>query len=169
MVKYLLFPCPSSWSSGGGACCADSQVCAPGGAVQPLPGAWLSGSCSSCEAPAQSQVQGDTRRNNNSGSSQLSSTAGSRTCSSLVLPAALLGAGPAVLILRCVHLGEMPSPLTGAGPSGSCLPCEASVLWQACLSQAQGETRRNNTGSGQIFSSGVSSIVTNAVSQSTLA
>ena len=31
----LLFPCPSSWSSVGGAYCADSQVCAPGGAAQP--------------------------------------------------------------------------------------------------------------------------------------
>ena len=40
----------------------------------PLPGAWLSGSCLSCEAPAQSQVQGDTRRNNHSGGSQVSSS-----------------------------------------------------------------------------------------------
>ena len=34
-VKNLVFSCPSSWSSGGGACCADSQVCAPGGAAPP--------------------------------------------------------------------------------------------------------------------------------------
>ena len=34
MVKNLLF-CPSCWSSGGGACCTDSQVCAPGGAALP--------------------------------------------------------------------------------------------------------------------------------------
>ena len=35
--------CPSSWSSGGGACCADFQVLAVGGAAVPLPGAGLSG------------------------------------------------------------------------------------------------------------------------------
>ena len=35
--QELALPCPSSWSPGGGACCADSQVCAPG--------AGLSGSC----------------------------------------------------------------------------------------------------------------------------
>ena len=35
LVNNLLFPCPSSWSSGGGACCGDSQVCAPWGAAQP--------------------------------------------------------------------------------------------------------------------------------------
>ena len=35
LVKNLLFPCPSSWSSGGGASRADSQVCAPGGAAPP--------------------------------------------------------------------------------------------------------------------------------------
>ena len=34
-VKNLLFPCPSSRSSGGGACCADSQVCAPEGTAPP--------------------------------------------------------------------------------------------------------------------------------------
>ena len=27
---HLLFTCSSSWSSGGGACCADSQVSVPG-------------------------------------------------------------------------------------------------------------------------------------------
>ena len=31
----LAIPCPSSWSSMGGACCADYQVCAPGGAALP--------------------------------------------------------------------------------------------------------------------------------------
>ena len=42
--------CPSSWSSGGGACCADSQVLAVGGAAVPLPGAGLSGGCLPREA-----------------------------------------------------------------------------------------------------------------------
>ena len=35
--------------------------------------------------------------------------------------------GSAVLILRCVYLGELPHPLLGAGLTGSCLSCEASV------------------------------------------
>ena len=42
--------CPSSWSSGGGACCADFQVLAVGGAAVPLPGAGLSGGCLPREA-----------------------------------------------------------------------------------------------------------------------
>ena len=48
LILYTLSPltspgtCPSSWSSGGGACCADFQVLALGGAAQPLPGAGLS-------------------------------------------------------------------------------------------------------------------------------
>ena len=63
-----------------------------------------------------------------------------------------------MLILKCVHLGELPCPLLGAGLSGSCLSCEAFVPWQPRLSQAQGETRRkNNTGSGQVSSPGVRS------------
>ena len=44
-----------------------------------------------------------------------------------VLLAGLLGEGPAVLILRCVHLREMPCPLPGVQLSGSCLSCEASA------------------------------------------
>ena len=44
--------CPSSWSSGGGACCADFQVLALGGAACPLPGSGLSGGCLPHEAPA---------------------------------------------------------------------------------------------------------------------
>ena len=49
LILYTLSPltspgtCPSSRSSGGGACCADFQVLALGGAAQPLPGAGLSG------------------------------------------------------------------------------------------------------------------------------
>ena len=64
------------WGSGS---CADSQVCAPGELPSPLPGTRLCGSCLSCEAPAQCQIQGDTRRNN-SGSSQLSNS-GVSSCS----------------------------------------------------------------------------------------
>ena len=39
------------------------------------------------------------------------------------------GGGAAVLILRCVHLGELPRPPPGARLSGSCLPGEAPVPW----------------------------------------
>ena len=42
--------CPSSWSSGGGACCVDFQVLALGGTALPLPGAGLSGGCLPREA-----------------------------------------------------------------------------------------------------------------------
>ena len=69
----MLFPCPTQWSSGGGACCAILR-CVPLGALpSPLPGAWLSVNCFSCEVSAQSQVQGDTRKNSDSGGGQLSS------------------------------------------------------------------------------------------------
>ena len=54
------------------------------------------------------------------------------------------GGGSAVLILRCVPGGDAHSP-PGAGLSGSCLPGQASVLWLPCLSEVQGETRRNLT------------------------
>ena len=58
-----------------------------------------------------------------------------------------------MLILRCVHLGELPIPLPGAGLSGSCLSCEALAQ-----SQVQGETRRrNNSGGIQLSSPRVSS------------
>ena len=67
------------------------------------------------------------------------------TCSSPVLPVGLLGEGPAVLILKCVHLRELPTPTPpGAQLSESCLICEAPVPWRPCPSQAQGNTRRNN-------------------------
>ncbi|XP_072625070.1 uncharacterized protein [Canis lupus baileyi] len=39
--------------------------------------------------------------------------------------AGLLREQPALLIPRCVHLGELLSPLPGAWLSGSCLSCEA--------------------------------------------
>ena len=47
----------------------------------------------------------------------------------------LLGEGPAVLILRCEHFGELLSPLLGAGLRGSCLSClscEATVKPSGC-------------------------------------
>ena len=56
LILYTLSPltspgtCPSSWSSGGGACCADFQVLALGGAPLPLPGEALSGGCIPCDA-----------------------------------------------------------------------------------------------------------------------
>ena len=50
LVNNLFFPCLSSWSSGGGACCADFQVLALGGAPLPLPGEALSGGCLPREA-----------------------------------------------------------------------------------------------------------------------
>ena len=60
------------------------------------------------------------------------------------------------MILRCVYLGALPRPLPGAQLSGSCLSCEAPVLWRPALSQAQGDTRRNShTGGGQLSSPGV--------------
>ena len=51
-LRPLTFPgsCTSSWSSGGGACCADFQVLALGGAPLPLPGEALSGGCLPREA-----------------------------------------------------------------------------------------------------------------------
>ena len=57
LILYTLSPLtspgnyPSSWSSGRGACCADFQVLAVGGAALPLPGAGLSGGCLPREAP----------------------------------------------------------------------------------------------------------------------
>lgn len=66
--------------------------------------------------------------------------------------------GPAVLTLRCVHLGQMSCLQLGAGLSGSGLPPEVSVPWWPHLSRAQGDTgKNNNTGGGQVSSSGVSS------------
>ena len=56
-----------------------------------------------------------------------------------------------MLILRCVHLGELLIPLPGAWLSGSCLSCEAPAE-----SQVQGDTRRNNNYGGQLSNSGVS-------------
>ena len=62
-----------------------------------------------------------------------------------------------MLILRCVHPRELPCPLPGARLNRSCLSCEASVPWWPRPSQAQGDTRRNNSGISQVSSSGVSS------------
>ena len=58
-----------------------------------------------------------------------------------------------MLILRCVHVGQLPHPLPGAGLSGSCLSCEAPAQ-----SQVQDDTRRNNnSGDSKPSSPGVSS------------
>ena len=70
LVKNLLFPCSSSWSSGVRACCADSQVCVPGGDA--LPSAGCRAQCLPHDAfvpwqPRLSQTQGETRRNNKGG------------------------------------------------------------------------------------------------------
>ena len=63
-----------------------------------------------------------------------------------------------MLILRCVHLGELPLPLPGAQLSGSCLSCEAPIPCSPTVSQAQGDTRRKNpTVGSQLPSPGVSS------------
>ena len=55
-------------------------------------------------------------------------------------------------ILRCVHLGELSRPLLGAGSRGADLTSrEARVPWRPRLSQAPGDTRRDNhTGGGQV-------------------
>ena len=71
-----------------------------------------------------------------------------------VLPVRLLGEGPAVLILRCVHLGELPCPVPGPRLSGSCLPREAPVPWRPALSQEERQHRRQPA---VLSSSGVSS------------
>ena len=97
---------------------------------------------------------------------ELSSAAWSITLFPPVLLAVLhLGegpAGPAVLILRCVHLVEMPSPLPGALLHGSCLSCEAPAQ-----SGVKGDTSRNNSGSGQLSSPRVKSRSNTGSSQST--
>ena len=75
-VKNLLSPCPSSWSSGGGAAVL-SGVCTWGrcSATCRCQAQWelltLGGLCPL--RPRPSQAQGDTRRNNPTGVSQLSS------------------------------------------------------------------------------------------------
>ena len=81
----------------------------------------------------------------------------SRTCSSPALPAGLLGEGPAVLILRCVHLGELLRPHRVPGSVGAVYPVRPLFLGGPPLS-GTGDTRRNNTaGGGQLSSPGVSS------------
>ena len=68
-----------------------------------------------------------------------------------------------MLILRCVHLGELPSPLPVVQLSGSCLSSEVPAQ-----SQVQGDTRRdNNSGGSQLSSPGVSSHSNYHSSQST--
>ena len=66
-----------------------------------------------------------------------------------------------MLILRCVHLAELPSPLPGARLVGNCVSCEAPAQ-----SQVQGDTRRNNhSGGGQLSNSGISFCFNYCISQ----
>ena len=63
-----------------------------------------------------------------------------------------------MLILRCVHLGELPCSPTGAGSVGAGYPMRALSPGGPTPSQAHGDTRRNNsTGGSQLPSLGVSS------------
>ena len=87
----------------------------------------------------------------------LSSAAWSRICFSPVLPAGLLGEGPAVLILRCMHLRELPRPCQVYGSVGAVCPVRPLLPGGPAQSQVQGDTRRNNNSvGGQFSSSGVS-------------
>ena len=66
-----------------------------------------------------------------------------------------------MLTLRCVYLGELPCPPPPhqlPGSVGAADPMRPLFPDGPALSQAQGDSRReNNTGSGQLFNSGVSS------------
>ena len=68
-----------------------------------------------------------------------------------------------MLILRCVHLGELPAaispPLRQLHSSvGTLYPVWSLFPGGPALSQAQGDTKRNNhTGGGQLSSPGISS------------
>ena len=101
---------------------------------------------------------------------ELSSAAPSRTCSSPVLPAGLLGGGAAALTLRCVHLGGCPTPRWVPGSVGAGYPVRPLFPDGPTPSQAHGVTRRNNTtGGSQLSSPGVSSRSNHRSSLSTLA
>ena len=124
----LLFPCPSSWSSGGRGCCADSQVCVPGGDALPPGGCGLSGSSLPCEAPVPwwphlSRVHSDTRRNNTTGGGQLSSpgvSSPSNYHSSQSAGAWMLwGWGPPICTARGPPVAG-PSSLSCALPASAC-------------------------------------------------
>ena len=72
-----------------------------------------------------------------------------------------------MLMLRCVHLGELPCPLLVPGSVGAVDPLRP-LSPGGPPSQADGDTRRN-TGCSQLSSPGVSSPSNHRSSQSTLA
>lgn len=72
-----------------------------------------------------------------------------------------------MLMLRCVHLGELPCPLPMPGSVGAVDPLRP-LSPGGPPSQADGDTRRN-TGCSQLSSPGVSSPSNHRSSQSTLA
>ena len=62
------------------------------------------------------------------------------------------------MILRCVHLGELPRPSKVHRSVGAVYPVRPLLPGSTAQSQVQGDTRRkNNSCSGQLSSSGVSS------------
>ena len=127
-VKNLLFSCPSCWSSGGGACCSNFRCVYLGDMPRPLPGAGLSHNCLPCEAsipwwPRPSQAQGDTTRNNNTGSGQVSSSVASSQINYHSLPVHTgLDAPGATGVLICIARGR---PVAGASSLSCALPASA--------------------------------------------
>ena len=76
-----------------------------------------------------------------------------------------------MLILKCVHLGELPHPpLTAGGLIGSCLPREGPVPW-GLLHPRHRVTQGRRTTLAAASSPALESAlrVTTAISQSTLA
>ena len=90
---------------------------------------------------------------------ELSSTAPSRTCSSPVLPAGLLGEGLLCWFSGVCTLGELPpSTRLVLGSVGAVYPMSPLFPGAPSPPQTQGDTRRNTTtGGGQVPSPGVSS------------
>ena len=63
-----------------------------------------------------------------------------------------------MLILRCVHLGELAHPCQLHSSVGAVSPVRPLLAGSPAQSQAQGDIRRkNNSGGGQLSSPGVSS------------
>ena len=61
-----------------------------------------------------------------------------------------------MLIFRCVHLGELSCPLPGAQLRGAVYSMKPLFPGGPALSQAQNETRRNNTDGSLLSRPGVS-------------